>query len=102
MFFLLIFKMNNVEVTKEKLENYFDVTNKAFEIIQKNVVEGEEKGAEEVFSMVKNYLSDAKYFEGRGEFVDAFAALNYAHGWIDCGVRLGIFDVHDDKLFTIN
>ncbi len=51
--------------------------------------------------MVSNYLSDAKYFEQKKDFVDAFAALNYAHGWIDSGVRLGIFDVKDDKLFTI-
>ena len=37
----------------------------------------------------------------KDDFVNAFGALNYAHGWIDSGVRLGIFNVYDDKLFTV-
>jgi len=51
--------------------------------------------------MVENYLFDAKHFEDKEDFVNAFAALNYAHGWLDSGVRLDIFNVKDDKLFTI-
>ena len=51
--------------------------------------------------MVENYLSDAKHFQQQGNFVDAFAALNYAHGWLDAGVRLDVFDVKDNKFFTI-
>ena len=51
--------------------------------------------------MVGNYISDAKYFEKQEDFVNCFAALNYAHGWLDSGVRLNVFDVKDDKLFTI-
>jgi UDP-glucose 6-dehydrogenase len=35
------------------------------------------------------------------DFVNAFGAIYYAHGWIDCGARLKIFNVTDDKLFTI-
>ena len=38
----------------------------------------------------------------KGNIVNAFAALNYAHGWLDAGARLGIFDVHDSKLFTVD
>jgi len=51
--------------------------------------------------MVKCYLSDARHFESQGDFINAFAAINYAHGWMDSGARLGIFKVQDDKLFTI-
>ena len=51
--------------------------------------------------MVENYLNDSKHFEEKCDYVNAFAALNYAHGWLDSGVRLGIFNVDDDKLFTI-
>ena len=51
--------------------------------------------------MVSNYLSDAKHFEKKGDFVNAFAALNYSHGWLDSGVRLDVFKVDDDKLFTL-
>ena len=35
--------------------------------------------------MVSNYLSDAGHFRDRGDFVNAFACLNYAHGWLDSG-----------------
>ncbi len=34
--------------------------------------------------------------------MNAFAAVNYAHGWLDAGARLGVFDVGaDDRLFTL-
>ena len=38
----------------------------------------------------------------KGNYVLAFGALNYAHGWLDAGARLGLFDVdEDDQLFTL-
>jgi len=92
--------MENI-ITKEKLAKYFSVTEKAFEIAKKSVIKGKEKQAKEILEMVSNYISDAKHFENKKDFVNSFGALNYAHGWIDSGVRLDIFDVHDDKLFTI-
>jgi hypothetical protein len=88
-------------ITKEKLEKYFSVTESAFKIIQENIIKGKEKYAKEIIDMVKNYISDAHHFEKNQDFVNSFAALNYAHGWIDSGVRLDIFEVSDDKLFTI-
>ena len=94
--------MAETEITREKLDKYFGITSKAFEIVKKNIIEGKEKEAKEIIDMVENYLSDAKHFDEKGEWVNAFAALNYAHGWIDSGVRLGIFEVGDDnKLFTL-
>jgi len=51
--------------------------------------------------MVSNYHLDARYFRKKKDFVNSFAALNYAHGWLDAGVRLDIFNVKDDKLFTV-
>lgn len=89
------------EITKEKLERYFSVTGEAFEIVKKSIIGGKEKEAKEIIEMVSNYFSDAKHFEKKGDWVNAFAALNYAHGWIDSGVRLDIFEVSDDGLFTI-
>lgn len=89
------------EISSEKLERYFKLSEEAFEIVKKKVVSGRENDAREILEMVKNYLSDARHFESKGEWVLAFGALNYAHGWIDSGVRLGIFDVDDDRLFTI-
>jgi len=89
------------KITKEKLEKYFDLTSRALKQVKKNVIKGKEKQGREIIEMVSNYLFDAKHFEEKGELVDAFAALNYAHGWLDCGVRLGMFDVKDDELFTV-
>lgn len=92
--------VNNV-VTEEKLSRYFSITGEAFEIVKKSVIPGREIQAKEIFDMVENYINDAKHFRDRGDWVLAFAALNYAHGWIDAGVRLDVFLVNDDRLFTI-
>jgi len=89
----------------ERINKYLDLTAKA---LAKVSIIGE-KGtddyakAEDILGMVKAYHSDAKFFldEGRGD--DAFAAVNYAHGWIDCGVRLGYLDGKGDwQLFTLS
>ena len=89
------------KITKQKLKKYFDLTSTALKQIKKKIIKGKENSAKEIIEMVENYLSDAKHFEKKQDFVNSFAALNYAHGWIDSGVRLGIFNVDDNKLFTI-
>jgi len=89
------------KITQEKLEKYFKITKTALKKAEKNIIKGRETHAREIIDMVKNYLSDAEFFEKRGNFVNAFAAINYAHGWLDSGVRLDVFNVKDDKLFTI-
>ena len=88
-------------ITKEKLDKYRSLTAKALEIAKNSVLKRKKKEAKEIIEMVENYLSDSKYFQDRGDFISAFAALNYAHGWLDSGARLGIFNVKDDRLFTI-
>ncbi|MBU2612481.1 MAG: DUF357 domain-containing protein [Nanoarchaeota archaeon] len=89
------------EITEQKLDGYFKISETAFEIIKKKIAKGRNKEAKEIIEMAANYISDAHHFKKEGNFVNAFAALNYAHGWIDSGARLGIFDVHDGKLFTV-
>ncbi len=89
------------KITKEKIEKYFKLTSTALEKAKKAIIPGKEKYAKEIIDMVSNYLSDAKHFEKKGDFVNAFAALNYAHGWLDSGVRLDIFETKDNKLFTV-
>ena len=92
-------------VTLERINKYLDLTAKAVakvSIISDEGTEGFTK-AEDILGMVNAYHSDAKFFlsEGRGD--DAFAAVNYAHGWIDCGVRLGYLDGKGDwQLFTLS
>ena len=89
------------EITKEKIQKYFELTSKALKKARENIISGKENHAKEIINMVENYLSDSKHFENKGDFVNSFAALNYAHGWLDAGVRLDVFNVNDSSLFTI-
>lgn len=89
------------KITKQKLEKYFKISETALTKVKKKIKKGKEKQAKEIIEMAENYLSDAKFFKNKKDFVNAFGAINYAHGWIDSGVRLGIFNVKDSKLFTI-
>ncbi|MCR4284598.1 MAG: DUF357 domain-containing protein [archaeon] len=89
------------EITLEKVEKYFNLTETALVEVKEKIIPGMETDAHEIIEMVTNYISDAHHFEEKEDLINAFAALNYAHGWLDSGVRLGIFDVHDDKLFTV-
>lgn len=89
------------QITEEKIQKYKTLTKKALEKAKKSVIRGKESYAKEIIEMVSNYLSDAEHFEKKEDFINAFAALNYSHGWLDAGVRLDVFDVDDDKLFTI-
>ncbi len=88
-------------ITDEKLKKYFDVTSRALKKVK--IVAAHKKQAEDALDMAKRYYEDAKHFKDKGDIVTAFAALNYAHGWLDAGARLGLFDVgHDSELFTVD
>ena len=90
-------------ITKEKLEKYFKVTEEALKKAESSSNKTDlVKEREDMLDMIKRYISDAKHFYSKEDFVNAFAALNYAHGWLDAGARLKIFDVHDSKLFTVD
>ena len=96
--------MDKYPVTLERIEKYLALTEKALgkvSIIGDLGSENHSK-AQDILEMVGAYLSDSKYFlkDGRGD--DAFAAINYAHGWLDAGVRLELLDGKGDwKLFTL-
>ena len=92
---------NKITITKEKLKKYFKITSEALKKAKKNIIKDKENQAKEIIEMVENYLSDAKHFQSKKDFVNCFGALNYAHGWLDAGVRLDVFDVKDRELFTI-
>lgn len=89
------------EITDEKLKKYFEITEKALEKAKKHIGKKNEKEALIILDMVQRYYEDAKYFKERGDYVGAFAAVNYAHGWLDTGSKLGIFKVKDTKLFVV-
>jgi len=93
--------MKQDKITKEKIEKYTDITSRALAIAKKSIAKNKELEAKEIIVMVECYLSDSKHFEKNKDYINAFAALNYAHGWIDSGARLKIFNVTDNKLFTV-
>ncbi|MBW2982022.1 DUF357 domain-containing protein [Candidatus Woesearchaeota archaeon] len=91
------------KITEEKLEKYFQITEKALSMAENSKNNTNlDKEREDFLDMIKRYISDAKHFQKNKDIVNAFAALNYAHGWLDAGARLGLFDVHDSKLFTVD
>lgn len=92
-------------ITDQKLAKYFDVTRRALKKVKiaKEMKIDWKASAEDFLDMATRYFSDAKHFKEKGDIVTAFAALNYAHGWLDAGARLGLFDVdHDSELFTVD
>jgi uncharacterized protein len=89
------------KITQEKIEKYFKITKKAFDIVKKSINKKRKKQADEIILMVDCYLKDAEHFEKNNDYVNAFAAINYAHGWLDAGARLKIFNVTDNELFTV-
>ncbi len=90
------------KITKEKLDKYFKISLEAFDLAKENINPEKKELAADFLDMISRYMSDAKHFEEKGDFVNAFAALNYAHGWLDAGARSEIFLVHDSRLFTVD
>lgn len=94
--------MQNI-ITTEKLNHYFELTGKALEMAKESGNRTDLVSEREDFlDMIERYYKDAEHFRENGDMVNAFAALSYAHGWLDAGARLGIFDVHDSRLFTVD
>jgi len=96
-------KINDV-VTREKLDKYFAVSGEAIEMVKCHEMDIDRMdNARDFLSMAESYYSDAKHFaEKKNDYVLAFAALNYAHGWLDAGARIGLFKVKDSRLFTVD
>ena len=94
----------HIEVTSELIQRYLALTaaarEKATPLYATNTPEGERLTI--MMEMADSYTSDAKWFVEKGDFVRAFGAINYAHAWIDCAVKIGLMDGHgDDEMFTL-
>ena len=95
---------SKTEVTMEKITHYLDLTKRAREkatpIPSPDSEDGQRLAI--MLRMADDYASDAAYFVSQGDLVRAFGAINYAHAWIDAGVKLRLLDGHDDDvLFTL-
>ena len=90
-------------ITKQKLEQYFSITKEALKKVQGHLDEERIEQAEDFLDMAQRYYDDAKHFLiEKDDAVLAFAALNYAHGWLDAGARIRLFKVNDSRLFTVD
>ncbi|MBI3026550.1 DUF357 domain-containing protein [Candidatus Woesearchaeota archaeon] len=86
---------------EDKLKKYFRLTSKALKKVK--IVEKHRKEAEDIFDLAKRYFDDAKFFEKKGDLVNAYGAVVYAHAFLDIGARLGFFDVgNDNNLFMVD
>lgn len=88
---------------KEYCIKYREILEKALATIRQNIENQShlKDAADDYLSMAKNYLKDGKTLEEKGDFARALAAYSYAYGWIDAGVRLGLFYGVDRSLFTL-
>lgn len=91
-----------MEITQAQVDKYLTLTQKALEKIKINATMkvDAKKTADDFLDMAQRYFADAKHFKEKGDLVTAFAAVNYAHAWLDAGARLGVFEVHDTGLFA--
>lgn len=87
------------EITEEKLSKYLDITRRALD--QAKVAHTSAR-AVILWDMANRYYQDALHFQKEGNIVNAFACVNYAHGWLDAGATLGLFKVKDNSLFTVD
>ena len=97
--------MERSEITREHLSSYLEKTRTALGKVRIAAPEPSHhrKLADDFLGMAKAYFDDANHFLENGDLVNAFACVNYSHGWLDAGARLGLFDVgRDDKLFTLS
>ncbi len=88
------------KIKREKLAKYFNITREAIEKAIKSRSRFPEAIRNDFLDMIQRYYSDAVYFESKSDIVNAFAALNYAHGWLDAGARIEVFIVKDPRLFA--
>jgi hypothetical protein len=94
--------MENI-ITEEKIKKYFATTELAIKKVKEAGFDvTREANALDFLDMAQRYFSDANHFYKKGDYINAFAAVNYAHGWLDAGARIGIFLVRDSKLFTVD
>ncbi|MCL9817369.1 DUF357 domain-containing protein [Natronocalculus amylovorans] len=52
--------------------------------------------------MAASYLEDGEHFLEHDDPVNALASFSYGYGWLDAGVRIGLFQIPDGtELFTM-
>lgn len=95
--------LEHFEISEQKLNKYLSLTSRALKKvkIKKNLNKKEKAQAQDFLEMAKNYFSDANYFKQKGDWITSFAAVTYAHAFLDAGARLKLFSTKgDNQLFA--
>jgi hypothetical protein len=95
--------MKKPAVLDEKVKRYENLLSRAllaFEV-SPNEMSHLRKVADDFSRMAQAYYDDGCFFLEEGDKVNALACYSYGHAWLDAGVKLGVFKVSDENLFTI-
>ncbi|TAN45605.1 MAG: DUF357 domain-containing protein [Candidatus Methanoperedens sp.] len=95
--------MKQPAVLDEKVKRYENLLSRAllaFEVEPQQMTHLT-KVANDFSTMARAYYDDGKFFLEQGDKVNALACFSYGHAWLDAGVKLGVFKVSDENLFTI-
>ena len=82
------------EISGEKIRKYLRITEEAMGAVK---IKGGSSTAKEILDMATRCFSDAQHYFKKGDYVTAFASVNYAHGWLDAGARAGFLEVTGKK-----
>lgn len=88
---------------EEKTDRYERMLADALDAAERAAPEGTPLGeaAGDCREMAESYLADGRHFRANDDLVNALASFSYGYGWLDCGVRTGLFSVPEDsELFT--
>ncbi len=94
----------NTVISDEKMAKYLDITTRARKKLKiaSPVRSFDRRLAIKFLDTSEDYFKTAVDYRRDNDYVRAFAAVNYAHAWLDGGARIGLFDVEeDDVLFTL-
>lgn len=89
---------------EEKTDRYDEMLADALDAADPAVPSGTPLGeaAAEVYEMAESYLDDGRHFRANDDPVNALASFSYGYGWLDAGVRVGLFETPDESaLFTM-
>lgn len=88
---------------EEKTNRYERMLADALEVAETRPPDGTPLGdsAADCAEMAEAYLEDGRHFREDGDLVNALASFSYGYGWLDAGVRMGLFAIPEDTdLFT--
>ena len=83
---------------KAKVDKYLERAKPLFSglVATSGLSPADGKKAAKVLDMALCYYSDSKHFYGKGKYLNALTAVEYAEGWMDAGIEMG-FIVRDEE-----